>query len=441
MACFRPIFLLKIELISSYNYLILSFLPRRTKMLKTDISLLLLLALVACSTASSNRDWNVEINSQCTQNDPVTNHCMRWQTNGKLEKEDVCFWGQSQVQVFRNRKTTNTTIKELEIGDLVWGRDANGNDAYVKILTWLHRNVTGRTMFYKITTSDDLVLEVTGNHMVWVNGIYREARNLRVGNLMKNFRGQEVSIKEITTFHGNGYYNPLLSGDGTIYVNGLLSHTLTDIEDIKFLAPEWAFIALQYFATMTSNKSQASEDQHTNAFVDMIHSTAIALGIKSPPKETYFKIEYQLTKIVQETEKTKPLYDMAITSFDATFLGRKISNSTHFAKVSQNEVDKEDKENEYLPMSSIRQVRSLGVEQSSSYNNNNNYNSNNGNNNNEQDAEDENIARGLVSIIMSVLQQTLFTQYELNRLIPTEISTTIATTSTPSPTTTTSTLT
>jgi hypothetical protein len=106
--------------------------------------------------------------------------------------------------------------------------------------------------------------------MVWSNGDFVEARNLVVGDKMMALSGDLTELVDINSFFSQGLYVPLLDGDGTVYADGLLAHTMTHVGQFG-LPADLSFIVTKQLAQMTTDGADVPDDaEYRNPFVDWI---------------------------------------------------------------------------------------------------------------------------------------------------------------------------
>jgi len=127
----------------------------------------------------------------------------------------ACFSGNMKVVV---QGKGEVAMEALQVGDYV--KIGNGED-YERIYAFGHRDPQRFTEFVQLHTKTGTPLEMTGEHLVFVDGKTNPVRadSIQVGDrlLAKN---SDAVVKKITLVTRNGLYNPLTSS-GTIQVNGI----------------------------------------------------------------------------------------------------------------------------------------------------------------------------------------------------------------------------
>eukprot|EP00547_Thalassionema_nitzschioides_P006004 CAMPEP_0194206536 /NCGR_PEP_ID=MMETSP0156-20130528/5531_1 /TAXON_ID=33649 /ORGANISM="Thalassionema nitzschioides, Strain L26-B" /LENGTH=749 /DNA_ID=CAMNT_0038933077 /DNA_START=85 /DNA_END=2334 /DNA_ORIENTATION=- len=150
----------------------------------------------------------------------------------------ACFAGHQPVNVLKEggatRTTTKKLMKDVQIGDIVQS-STSGKFSEVYSLGHVNHDVwTDYTQLHTTTTkgrntnrNNKLVLELTPNHMVWVQNKNRmvPASLVQVGDqvlIENNNKNDEivVPVTKITTVVRQGAYAPLTK-DGSIVVNGV----------------------------------------------------------------------------------------------------------------------------------------------------------------------------------------------------------------------------
>ncbi|CAB9497932.1 expressed unknown protein [Seminavis robusta] len=117
-----------------------------------------------------------------------------------------------------------TKMTELEIGDMV----LTANNRFLPIYAFAHNDATTDTEFLQIyTTSAYKPLEVTGQHLVYVQGKDAPvtAKSIKVGDSLSHAQaghGQDGAavVTKIETAQRQGIYAPLTQ-DGTLVVDGI----------------------------------------------------------------------------------------------------------------------------------------------------------------------------------------------------------------------------
>jgi len=106
----------------------------------------------------------------------------------------------------------------LRVGDYV--KTGNG-ESYEQIYAFAHRVPQRYTEFVQLHTNAGAPLEMTGQHLVYVDGKTNPVRadSIKVGDVLKS-AGNNAVVEKIESVAANGIYNPLTSS-GTIQVNGI----------------------------------------------------------------------------------------------------------------------------------------------------------------------------------------------------------------------------
>merc|ERR1712176_53888 len=126
-----------------------------------------------------------------------------------------CFSGNMKVVVQGKGKVK---MEALQVGDYV--KIGNGED-YEQIYAFGHRAPNRDTEFVQLYTNAGSPLEMTGQHLVFVDGKTNPVRadSIQVGDRLQAETSDAV-VKKIMLVTRNGIYNPLTSS-GTIQVNGI----------------------------------------------------------------------------------------------------------------------------------------------------------------------------------------------------------------------------
>jgi len=142
----------------------------------------------------------------------------------------ACFSESSTVEV---RDKGIVSMKELQIGDQV----LVSADTYEPIYSFGHYHKTIETQFLKIlTTSSMSPLEITKDHMLFVNGRPVPASLVKFGDqLSLPDPGTTVTVEGIEAVSRKGAYAPF-TPSGTIAVNGILASTFVAFQESEYLS-------------------------------------------------------------------------------------------------------------------------------------------------------------------------------------------------------------
>jgi hypothetical protein len=142
----------------------------------------------------------------------------------------ACFSESSTVEV---RNKGNVSIKELRIGDQV----LVSADMYEPVYSFGHYHQTVEAQFLKILTSSSMPpLEITKDHMLFVNGRPVPASLVKVGDqLSLTEPGKTVTVEGIEAVSRKGAYAPF-TPSGTIAVNGILASTFVAFQNSEYLS-------------------------------------------------------------------------------------------------------------------------------------------------------------------------------------------------------------
>jgi hypothetical protein len=132
----------------------------------------------------------------------------------------ACFSGETHVQVLGKAVTK---MKDLQIGDKIYTGDHHG---YEPVYGFGHYDKDKVVEFLEIHTQNgdnpnsflDPAIQVTRDHLVYANGKYTAAKNIRVGDTLLGDDGQQRTIQSIHHVIGRGLYAPL-TPSGTLVAN------------------------------------------------------------------------------------------------------------------------------------------------------------------------------------------------------------------------------
>lgn len=176
---------------------------------------------ILVSASRVNIPFRVDLQTNCIQRDST---CTQWVTSGTIVERDTCFPGNALVTMADG--VTTTRMDKLQIGDALLG----ANNATVTVLDWLHRSPDAVSMHSNLITEDGITFTATAEHYVFTRerGMVSTG-SVRVGETLlihkgKNDTEHESRIAYTPKRPMHGLFNPLVSGGGEIYVNGVLCH-------------------------------------------------------------------------------------------------------------------------------------------------------------------------------------------------------------------------
>ena len=129
--------------------------------------------------------------------------------------DNFCFSGNMEVVV---QGKGAVPMEALQVGDYVKIGDG---EAYEQVYAFGHRVPERSTEFVQLHTNTGAPLEMTGEHLVFLDGKPNPVRadSIKVGDLLKA-GDKNAIVEKIELVTRNGIYNPLTSS-GTIQVNGI----------------------------------------------------------------------------------------------------------------------------------------------------------------------------------------------------------------------------
>ncbi len=110
-------------------------------------------------------------------------------------------------------------VDKLNEGDEV----ARGRQVFM----FTHRDAQKLGRFLRFTCTTGETLELTHGHYLYVNGVLRAARDVRVGDTLQRADGSVAAVREVVEVLKTGVYNPQTE-QGDIEVNGFVVSTYTE---------------------------------------------------------------------------------------------------------------------------------------------------------------------------------------------------------------------
>ncbi len=148
-------------------------------------------------------------------------------TNPELGEPVDCLAGDALASMADG---TTSRVDELNEGDEV----ARGRHVFM----FTHRDAHKVARFLRFTSTTGETLELTHGHYLYVNGVLRAARDVRVGDTLQRADGSLGTVGEVTEVLKTGVYNPQ-TVQGDIEVNDFVVSTYTEA-----IQPEIAHSAL-----------------------------------------------------------------------------------------------------------------------------------------------------------------------------------------------------
>jgi len=166
----------------------------------------------------AEEDCEVEFNESTESSDSTDST-----TDTLVAEEQPCFSALTTAFV---QGKGSVTMDTLEVGDSV----LTGSGEFQSVYSIDHRDFNKLTTFLQIVFgSDNNVLEVTPNHMVFKEGskIPVASATVRVGDRVVTRNGFE-KVNDITMVERKGVFNPLTT-DGTIVASGMVASTFSSL--------------------------------------------------------------------------------------------------------------------------------------------------------------------------------------------------------------------
>lgn len=179
----------------------------------------------AISAVNGNRQPNlgIRIETEDYENLAITCECSAtYEPIGSAS--NPCFSGSSLVQV---QGKGDVLMKDLQVGDYV----LTGKNSFEQVYSFGHRHEDLSAEFYQIHTEQSKKpLEMTANHLLFVDNQAVRADSVKVGDQLTKATGESVKVTKISTTTKAGLYMPL-TADGTIAVEGLVASSYVSIKD------------------------------------------------------------------------------------------------------------------------------------------------------------------------------------------------------------------
>lgn len=128
-----------------------------------------------------------------------------------------CFSADMEVYT---RNNGIVRMKDLHVGEEV----LTPGGTFETVYSIARQHHTMKTAFLRVSTEKESIIELTGNHLIYINGKKNPitASAVKVGDELITSDGTSTVITEISPFVGEGVYTPL-TPSGKIVVNGFVA--------------------------------------------------------------------------------------------------------------------------------------------------------------------------------------------------------------------------
>ena len=132
-----------------------------------------------------------------------------------------CFSSSTEVDV---RGKGRTPISDIKIGDFV----LSVNDSYERVYSFGHYGESIAGDFVQVHVEEGVAVELTGNHLIVVNGVVTCASSIKSGDLLTKADGGSAKVARVATVKRKGVYAPFTES-GMIVVNGYVASSYAHI--------------------------------------------------------------------------------------------------------------------------------------------------------------------------------------------------------------------
>jgi Hint module/Copper type II ascorbate-dependent monooxygenase, C-terminal domain len=134
-------------------------------------------------------------------------------------KESSCFPDYATV---KTQDGSEKLMRDLKVGDVVLVAPGT----YSAVFMFTHNIADRRSEFVRISTVDGFCISLSRSHYLYVNGMLKQARSVKVGDFVTLSCGRASVVNHVAIEVGMGLYNPqTLHGD--IVVSGIIASTYT----------------------------------------------------------------------------------------------------------------------------------------------------------------------------------------------------------------------
>ena len=192
-----------------------------------------------------------------------------------------CFTESTLVLTEQGKKK----IKDIKVGDKVWAFDEKSSRLALKLVT--HTFTYQRDTIYYVKVGSEL-LETTSDHPFFIGGKWLKVKELRVGQFVKLYSGQELEITSIDIVpQQTKVYNFTVADFHTYYVSNLavLVHNSGPCDPNLAKAGEDLYVGT-YSTSYNANKKTGLNKTHTphHAVQDAVstntHSSGVTINLQ-----------------------------------------------------------------------------------------------------------------------------------------------------------------
>jgi hypothetical protein len=179
-------------------------------------------------------------------------------------------------------------ISDLRVGDRV--RTKGGE--YTTVYSLGHWDPVRTADFLHLRFSDGTALELSDDHMIYVNGAFVAAKTVRVGDEVDGAFGERKHVTDIVRTSSNGLYAPLTEA-GHLLVSDVLSSSYVDVMELGYgheLA-HWMLAPVRMYCSWAKN---CRHETHASGISNLIHPLVdVSLSIKT----LYRPAQYMLVAV------------------------------------------------------------------------------------------------------------------------------------------------
>jgi Hint module len=146
-----------------------------------------------------------------------------------ITKDNTNYWWNDYC--FSEDTTVDVLGKgEVKMSDLAVGDKIRAGESYEPVYAFAHLHKTTTAPYLHISTdSPNAPLEVTAEHLLYVNGKYTAAKDVKVGDILMDGSHTEAKVQKITIKQKAGLYAPL-TPSGTLIVNGIQTSAYVSLQ-------------------------------------------------------------------------------------------------------------------------------------------------------------------------------------------------------------------
>jgi hypothetical protein len=116
-------------------------------------------------------------------------------------------------------------IKDIQLGD-----NLLTDNGFSKVVLIPHRDPDQPANYLVIQTNTDKTIKISANHMISVNKTFKNASEVKLGDSLYTYNGNQETVSSVTTETIKGVYAPFTE-NGTLVVDGIVASCYAEVNN------------------------------------------------------------------------------------------------------------------------------------------------------------------------------------------------------------------